>query len=152
MIESVERVGTVANQGASHARRLGADSRLGVILAVASLVNYLAWLGWDQEKDIEPDGSLSGPYQPWQVAGLVIVLGILAALAGWRGHPKIGMLSIAGVIWLSWTVDAATSDNSGLWPIGALALLPSVFLGVGFVALLGASAKLLVNKFRAPSD
>ncbi|MGI5155886.1 hypothetical protein [Microbispora sp. CA-102843] len=55
---------------------------------------------------------------------------ILAALAGWRGHPKMGTLNIAGVRWLSWAVDAATSDNSGLWAIGALALLPSVSSGL----------------------
>ncbi|GLX00973.1 hypothetical protein [Microtetraspora sp. NBRC 16547] len=112
-----------------------------MILALASLVNYLAWLGWDQERDIEPDGSLSGPYQPWQVAGLVIVLGILAAFAGRRDHPGIGTLSIAGVMWLSWSVNAALSDNSGLWSVGAVALLPAVFFGVGLVAFLTAPRK-----------
>jgi hypothetical protein len=127
---------TVTENGVPRARRIGASVRIGAVLAAASLANYLAWLGWDQERDVEPDGSLSGPYQPWQVAGLVIVLGILAALAGRRGHPKIGTLSIAGVMWLAWSIDAATSDDSGLWAVGAVMLLPAVFLGVGLVAFL----------------
>ncbi|MEV7966961.1 hypothetical protein AB0O34_13390 [Sphaerisporangium sp. NPDC088356] len=113
----------------------------GLLLAVATLVNYLAWLGWDQERDVGPDGGVSGPYQAWQVAGLVIVLAVLAVTAGWRGHPVIGTLAIGGVMWASWTVDAATSDDSGLWAVGALMLFPAVFCGVGLVAWFAASRK-----------
>ncbi|GAA4568828.1 hypothetical protein GCM10023193_51260 [Planotetraspora kaengkrachanensis] len=134
-------VGIVAKEGESRARRIGAGARIGVILAVASFVNYMAWLGWDHEWDVEPDGSLSGPYQPWQVAGLVVGLGFLAGLAGRRGHPRIGTLSIAGVMWLSWSVNAAISDDSGLWAVGAAMLLPAVFLGVGLVAFLTSLSK-----------
>lgn len=102
-------------------------------------MNYLVWLGWDREKDVAADGSLSGPYEPWQVAGLVLCLGVLAVVAGRRGHPKLGTLVIAGVTWLCWSIDAAISDDSGLWVVGALMLLPAVFLGVGLVAFLTAS-------------
>ncbi|WP_157544852.1 hypothetical protein [Microtetraspora fusca] len=126
----------MVNEGSSRARRIRDGARIGVILAVASLVNYLAWLGWDQERDVEPDGSLSGPYQPWQVAGLVVVMGILAAVSGRRGHPWIGTISVAGVMWVSWSVNALFSDNSGLWVVGAAALLPAVFFGVSLVAFL----------------
>ena len=134
-----ESMEPVAENGVPRARRIGASVRIGAVLAAASLANYLAWLGWDQERDVEPDGSLSGPYQPWQVAGLVIVLGILAALAGRRGHPKVGTLGIAGVMWLAWSIDAAMSDDSGLWAVGAVMLFPAVFLGVGLVAFLAVS-------------
>lgn len=52
------------------ARRTGLASAAGTagLLAVATLANYLAWLGWDRQKDVLPDGSTTGPYQPWQVA------------------------------------------------------------------------------------
>ncbi|MEU9836430.1 hypothetical protein AB0D67_33260 [Streptosporangium sp. NPDC048047] len=114
------------------------SARIGVTLAVASLANYLAWLGWDRQKDVAPDGGVSGPYQPWQVAGFVVVLGVLAFLAGRYGVPKSGTLAVAGVTWLAWTVGAATSDDSGLWAVGSVLLLPAVFLGVGLVAFLAA--------------
>ncbi|MER5623990.1 hypothetical protein ABT061_23430 [Streptosporangium sp. NPDC002544] len=114
---------------------------IGVALAAASLLNYLVWLGWDRERVVEPDGSLSGPYEPWQVVGLVACLGILAVLAGRLGLPKIGTISVAGVMWLCWSIDAAVSDDSGLWAVGAVMLLPAVLLGVGLVAFLAASRK-----------
>ncbi|MEU4834290.1 hypothetical protein [Streptosporangium sp. NPDC023615] len=117
-------------------RRGTTGVRTGVILAAVSAVNYLAWLGWDRERDVAPDGTVSGPYETWQVAGLVIVLGILAVLAGRRGHPVIGTLAVAGVTWLSWSVDAALSDDSGLWLVGSLLLLPALLAGVGLVAFL----------------
>ncbi|MEV0594633.1 hypothetical protein [Nonomuraea cavernae] len=142
----------VVEAEASRTHRVMARVWIGLILAVASLANYLAWLGWDQERDVEPDGSLSGPYQPWQVAGLVIVLGILAVLAGRRGHPVIGTLSIAGVTWLSWSIDAATSDDSGLWVVGAVLLFPAVFVGVAVVAFWAGHAKKRGKKSDAPTS
>ncbi|MFS1304327.1 hypothetical protein [Streptosporangium longisporum] len=121
---------------APRTRRGATGVRTGVILAVASAVNYLAWLGWDRQRDVAPDGSVSGPYQAWQVAGLVIVLGILAVVAGRRGHPVLGTAAVAVVTWLAWSVDAALSDDSGLWVVGSLLLLPALLLGVGLVAFL----------------
>ncbi|MFI6506391.1 hypothetical protein ACIBCT_02200 [Streptosporangium sp. NPDC050855] len=121
---------------APRTRRGATGVRTGVILAVASAVNYLAWLGWDRQRDVAPDGTVSGPYQTWQVAGLVIVLGILAVVAGRRGHPVLGTAAVAVVTWLAWSVDAALSDDSGLWVVGSLLLLPALLLGVGLVAFL----------------
>lgn len=125
-----------------------ATARIGAALTVASALNYLLWLGWDQEKVVEPDGSLSGPYESWQVVGLVIGLGVLAVLAGRLGLPKIGTLGVAGAMWLCWSVNAAMSDESGLWGVGALMLLPAVLLGVGLVAFLAASVKTTGRKVR----
>ncbi|GAA2996393.1 hypothetical protein GCM10017559_16130 [Streptosporangium longisporum] len=127
----------IVTKGEAPRTRRGATGvRTGVILAVASAVNYLAWLGWDRQRDVAPDGSVSGPYQAWQVAGLVIVLGILAVVAGRRGHPVLGTAAVAVVTWLAWSVDAALSDDSGLWVVGSLLLLPALLLGVGLVAFL----------------
>lgn len=129
------------SDGVPRGHRLLRSAAVGVLLASATLANYLAWLGWGQERDVKPDGSVSGPYQAWQIAGLVIVLGVLAALAGWRGHPVIGTLTIGGVMWASWTLDAAMSDDSGLWAVGALMLFPAIFCGVGLVAWYAASRR-----------
>jgi hypothetical protein len=60
-------------------RWLGSAGRMAWKLAVSTAGNYLAWLGWDQRYDIGPGGVATGPYQSWQVAGLVIGLAVLAA-------------------------------------------------------------------------
>ncbi|MEU8271010.1 hypothetical protein AB0B89_28100 [Sphaerisporangium sp. NPDC049002] len=129
------------SDGGRRGHRLLGRAAIGVLLAAATLVNHLAWLGWHRERDVGPDGGVSGPYEAWQIAGLVIVLAILAAFAGWRGHPVIGTLVIGGVMWASWTLDAATSDDSGPWAVGALLLFPAAFCGVGLVAWLAASLR-----------
>ena len=48
-----------------------------VLLTVAA---YLAWLGWDQQRN--PDGT--GPYEAWQVVGLALTLAVVAAACSWR--------------------------------------------------------------------
>ncbi|MEV0754358.1 hypothetical protein [Streptosporangium sp. NPDC050280] len=138
----------VAEDGVPPVPGTVATARIGVALAVASALNYLLWLGWDRERVVEPDGSLSGPYEAWQVVGLVAGLGILAVLAGRLGLPRIGTLGVAGVMWLCWSIDAAMSDDGGLWVVGAVMLLPAVLLGVGLVAFLAASGKTAGRKAR----
>ncbi|RCG33133.1 hypothetical protein DQ384_01450 [Sphaerisporangium album] len=103
-------------------------------LAFASLLNHLLWLGWHRPKILQPDGGQTGPYEPWQIAGLVIVLAALGVAAGLSRRPVLSTVVVAGVTWLAWTADAATSDDSGLWAVGALLMLPALFLGVGLVA------------------
>ncbi|GAA3510803.1 hypothetical protein FHR32_003788 [Streptosporangium album] len=108
------------------------------LLAVVTVANYMAWLGWDQKKDVLPDGSATGPYQPWQVAGVALGLGVLAAVAGRRGHPVIGAAAVSLTMTACWSVDAATSDDSGLWAVGALLVLAGTSLGTGAVAAIAA--------------
>ena len=106
-------------------------------VTAATLAAYAAWLGWDQTKDLHPDSSRTGPYQPWQVVGLALTLGLTAAAAGWRRRPALAAIVMTFVLTTSWILDAATeppTDNDGLWPIGAF------FVGVGsLVGLLAAA-------------
>jgi hypothetical protein len=111
-------------------------------LAVATLANYLIWLGWDQEKDISPDGSASGPYQPWQVVGLVLAVVLISAIAGWRGYPWVAGIVPAVVLTLCWSVDAVTDpDNDGLWPVGAIMVAVGAFTGLTIVARLATTVR-----------
>ncbi|MET7430922.1 MULTISPECIES: hypothetical protein [Streptomyces] len=43
-------------------------------------------LGWDQRRDVHPDGSTTGPYEAWQVIGLVLTLLVPVYWAVSRGH------------------------------------------------------------------
>jgi hypothetical protein len=120
-------------------REIGVDgSDVVAVLAVglATLANYLGWLGWDQTKDRGSDGYLTGPYEPWQIVGLVLVLAVIAATAGWRRRPWVAIIVTTGVMWLCVLASGAIDPNAdGLFLIGAFSAAVSTFTGVGVVAL-----------------
>ncbi|MFI0354523.1 hypothetical protein [Actinomadura sp. 9N407] len=92
---------------------------LAALLSLAlTLLNWFAWLGWDQQRDVHPDGHSTGPYEPWQVIGLILVLAVMGGIAVWRRQAAaavvgatVGMTVAAAVDW--------SDDGDGLWVIGA---------------------------------
>jgi hypothetical protein len=105
------------------------------VLAVAAALDYFAWLGWDHDRDVNPDGSSTGPYQAWQVIGLVVVLVCLAWVAGRAGTPWLGSAVLTMTISVCFAIEAATESGSdGLWPIGVLLVLAGTMLGALTVA------------------
>jgi hypothetical protein len=75
------------------------------------------WLGWDQHRDVHPDGSTTGPYEAWQVIGLVLTLLAPVCWAASRRHlaaavlgPTVGLTLAAYYDW--------SDDSSGLFVIG----------------------------------
>jgi hypothetical protein len=119
-------------------------SRLGfaVLLVTLTAGNYLVWLGWDQRYDVDAEGVVTGPYEPWQVIGLAVVLGGLAAFAGGRRQPEVAVAAIPVVITVCFAVDAATqTDTHGasLWPIGVGLVAVGSLAGTAAVANLVAA-------------
>jgi hypothetical protein len=106
-------------------------------LALGTWITYLAWLGWDQTKELGPDGYLHGPYQEWQVAGLVITLVVLASIGGRLVRPLLSAFVIPVVLTLTWSIDAAIdpgTENDGLWPIGSIMIAVGSFAAVLLVS------------------
>ena|SRR5579884_4074339 len=99
------------------------------IVAVAIALGALvvgAWtvlLGWDVHKHLNAAGTLSGPYEPWQV----LVLGVLilaAVLAAARSGYWPSILVVPVVLTACFSYAGATDpQGDGLWPVGALMLL-----------------------------
>jgi hypothetical protein len=93
-------------------RRLGP----GLCLAVLSAALWAAWL-------VHPDGSTTGPYEAWQVIGLVLTLLAPVCWAASRRHATeavvgttVGLTTAAYYDW--------SDDASGLFAIGvALVML-----------------------------
>lgn len=110
------------------------------VLGGSVVAAYLAFLGWDQRKDRDPvTGAESGPYAAWQVAGLGVVLAVLAFEAGRRGRPWLASAVIPVALTASFSVDAATdADGDGLWPVGAALVALGSFAGAAVVAAAGA--------------
>ncbi|MET8331586.1 hypothetical protein [Streptomyces sp. NPDC005181] len=88
-----------------------------LVLAVVASAVWAAWLGWDQHRDVQPDGTTTGPYEAWQVIGLVLTL---LAPVYWAASRRY----IAGAV-LGTTVGLTVAayydwsdDSSGLFMVG----------------------------------
>ncbi|MDX3645606.1 hypothetical protein [Streptomyces sp. MB09-02B] len=123
-------------------RLLKTASRLlpALATAVAALALWALWLGWDQQRDLHPDGSSTGPYEAWQVIGLVLTLLVPVFWAASRRHitgavagTTIGLTAASFYDW--------SDDASGLYVIGVTMVMLgtiAVTTGVSFlIAALG---------------
>lgn len=113
-----------------------------LVVALITALIYVAWLGWDQDYDVDPvSGALSGPYQPWQVIGLVLCLGAVAFAAGWTGRRWACLLAMPVAFTVCFVVDAATDPGQdGLWIVGAGLVFGAAWVGGAGVSHLGARA------------
>ncbi|MEU3059831.1 hypothetical protein AB0P12_20625 [Streptomyces subrutilus] len=89
-----------------------------LLLTGVTLAAWAAWLGWDQHRDVHPDGSETGPYAAWQVVGLVLTLLVAAYAAVSLCNRTVCVLGItagltAAAFW-DWS-----DDSSGLYALGA---------------------------------
>ncbi|MEU6817892.1 hypothetical protein [Streptomyces sp. NPDC046860] len=93
-----------------------------VLYAVVSAALWAAWLGWDQQRDMHPDGSSTGPYEPWQVIGLVLTLLVPVCWGVLRRHvPGVVVGTTAGLTiaaFYDWSDDA-----TGLFGVGVTLVL-----------------------------
>ncbi|MFE9395422.1 hypothetical protein [Streptomyces flavidovirens] len=107
---------------------------------VLAMAAWAAWLGWDQHRDVQPDGSTTGPYEAWQVIGLVLTL---LAPVYWAASRHHFVLAVPGVP-LGLTVAAFydwSDDSSGLFMVGVvMVLMGSLAVTAAFAAAV-ASAK-----------
>ena len=110
-----------------------------LVLAVAAALCWVGWFAWDDTYRTDPvTGTASGPYEAWQVLGAVVTLALLSgAGARWAGVVPTVVGVTAGFT-VAWSVQAASTDESGLWFVGAVLVLAGVALGSGLVAVLAA--------------
>lgn len=127
-------------------RSFGArDLIAGLLVAAASAGAWLAWMGWDDEYQVDAAGNASGPYEVWQVVGCALTLIVLAVLAAWLWRPWAVVVIAPIAFTLAWSVTAARSDDSGLWAVGAIMVLVGTVVGAIVCAIPG-----LVRQGRRP--
>src|SRR5262245_19211090 len=105
--------------------------------ALLTALAYLGWLGWHAEKHLVPGTHrIEGPYESWQVIGLVLTLVGIVAVASWFSRGWSVVVMVTGVVTLMWAGDAATqsSDDASLWPIGAVLIFVGAALGLSLVS------------------
>ncbi|MDX3616283.1 hypothetical protein [Streptomyces europaeiscabiei] len=111
-----------------------------LVTAVAALTMWAAWLGWDQRRDLHPDGSSTGPYEAWQVIGLVLTLLVPVVWAASRRHITGAVVGTTAGLTVASFHDWS-DDASGLFVIGVTMVMlgtAAVTTGLSFlVAAIG---------------
>ncbi|MFG2986473.1 hypothetical protein ACGFYQ_35385 [Streptomyces sp. NPDC048258] len=87
------------------------------LLVLIPVAAWAAWLGWDQHRDVHPDGSVTGPYEAWQVIGLVLTLLAPVYWAASRRHVASAVIGTSAGLTAAACYDWS-DDASGLFLIG----------------------------------
>ncbi|MFE9253693.1 hypothetical protein [Streptomyces sp. NPDC006879] len=117
-----------------------APQLLAVVMAAIALAAWAAWLGWDQHRDVQPDGSVTGPYEAWQVIGLALTLLVPVAWAASRhflASSVLGVtLGLTAAAFYDWS-----DDSSGLFVVGVGMVMVGSLVTTTVVSTVIASVK-----------
>lgn len=108
-------------------------------LALATAACWGVWMAWDRQYvDPDGDGSYTGPYEPWQVAGCVLSLVVVAVLALRVLPPVAVVITMPLAFTAAWVASAVTTPMIGasLWGLGAMMVLVGVLAGTAVVVAL----------------
>ncbi|GAA4856431.1 hypothetical protein [Kitasatospora terrestris] len=103
-----------------------------LLLALVPMAAWAAWLGWDQLRDVHADGSETGPYEAWQVIGLLLTLLPAVCWAAYRRRVADAVVGTTGGL-----VAAVGYD---WWDDGGILLV-----GLGMIAAACLGATVLVS-------
>ncbi|SCG61051.1 hypothetical protein [Micromonospora inositola] len=107
----------------------------GLIIGAATVGAWWAWLGWETGYTVDPEtGATSGPYAPWQVVGCVLTLALIAAVGGWLLSPWVVVPVMTVAFTVAWAAHAASTDDTGLWAVGAVLVLVGTAAGTSMVS------------------
>ncbi|WP_329389323.1 hypothetical protein OG625_35875 [Streptomyces sp. NBC_01351] len=126
----------------SNAPRNTVPPLLTALLAGVAMAAWAAWLGWDQHRDVHPDGSTTGPYEAWQVIGLVLTLLVPVSWAAFRNHVAAAVVGTTAGLTIAAAYDWS-DDATGLFGVGVALVL------IGSLAVTGAVANLIALFGRA---
>ncbi|GAB2482007.1 hypothetical protein GCM10027063_25150 [Promicromonospora xylanilytica] len=102
-----------------------------VTFVVAALTTATWWtLGRDTTRDVDPaTGAVTGPYEAPQVIACVVVLVALVVVGALLLPAWLAVLAVSLPFTAAWTVQAASTDDSGLWAVGAVLVLVGTLVG-----------------------
>jgi hypothetical protein len=108
-----------------------------VLLAAATVAAWWLWLGRDTGSQIDANGHQTGPYTTGQVAGCVLTLLVLLVSTVLAGVPALpAAAAMTAGFTAAWTAQAAATDETGLFLVGALLVFAGTAAGTALVALL----------------
>ena len=108
-----------------------------VLLAAATVATWWLWLGRDTGYQVDADGHQTGPYTTAQVAGCVLtLLALLVAAVLLRVPGPVAGAVMTVAFTAAWTAQAAATDETGLFLVGAILVFAGMAAGTSLVALL----------------
>lgn len=107
-----------------------------ITFVVAALTTATWWtLGRDTTRDVDPvTGNVTGPYEAPQVIACVVVLVGLVVIGALVLPAWLAVLAVSLPFTAAWTIQASSTDDSGLWVIGAVLVLVGTLVGGTIVA------------------
>lgn len=137
LLQVVSRRPAVEDRGERPRSR---SAQFGLALAAGALV-WGAWLGWDHASSYDVvTRQVESPYVTLQVLGCALTVGLVTALLAARWSPLAAAAGVSVGFWLCWTVEAAASDPTGLYGIGAVMLGGGLAAGTAVAAAAGRAA------------
>ncbi|MFD8689927.1 hypothetical protein [Streptomyces sp. NPDC059651] len=121
-----------------------------LVTAAISLALWAAWLGWDQHRDVHPDGSETGPYEAWQVIGLVLTLLAPVYWAASRRYFAGAVLGVTAGLTAAACYDWS-DDSSGLFMVGVVMVMLGSLVVTGAVSAVIASVRGRADSTRQPT-
>jgi hypothetical protein len=102
-----------------------------ITFVIAALTTATWWtLGRDTTRDVDPaTGAVTGPYEAPQVIACVVVLVGLVVIGALLLPAWLAVLGVSLPFTAAWTIQAASTDDSGLWVIGAVLVLVGTLVG-----------------------
>ena len=67
----------------------------------------------------------------------MLTLVVIAVVAGRRLRPALVVLPMTVAFTAAWSINAARTDDSGMWPIGAFMVLLGMLAGTAVVSTFG---------------
>jgi hypothetical protein len=108
-----------------------------VVVAGATVATWFAWLGRDTGYQIDANGNQTGPYTTGQVAGCVLtLLAVLVAAVLLRVPPWVAAIAMTVAFTAAWTAQAAATDETGLFLVGAILVFAGTAAGTAVAAVL----------------
>jgi hypothetical protein len=103
---------------------------------LVALTSATWWaLGRDTIQEVDPaTGSVTGPYEAPQVIACVVVLVGLVVIGALLLPAWLAVLGVAVPFTAAWTIQASSTDDSGLWAVGAILVLIGTLGGDTIVA------------------
>lgn len=134
---------------AAHRPAITAHVVAAVVSAALTVLAYPLWLGWHESKHRVPGTtSFEGPLETWQVVGLAVTLGLIAAVGGWLWLVWSTVLATALAVTFMFALEATTNigRDTSLWPVGAAFLLGASLVGLLVVALVFQALRRLTSR------
>jgi flagellar biosynthesis protein FlhB len=112
---------------------------------IAALTTATWWtLGRDTTREVDAaTGNVSGPYEAPQVIACVVMLVGLVVVGSVVLPAWLAVLAVSLPFTAAWTLHASSTDDSGLWAVGAILVLVGTLVGATIVV---AVTRALVRK------